>query len=148
VLSTDDQGAGPVTDLRRPDDEVLIADALRGDEEALGRLLAQDQEWAYNVAYRVLGQEADARDAVQDAFLLTVRALRGEGSPPRSIETFGPWLRRVVSNAAITQIRRRPVVSVASDDAPADPIWAAPSFEPGRSIEREETRVQVLQALL
>jgi RNA polymerase sigma-70 factor, ECF subfamily len=134
-----------VADLRRPDDEVLIAGALRGDEEALGRLLARDQEWAYNVAYRVLGQDADARDAVQDAFLQTVRALRGEGSPPRSIESYRPWLRRVVSNAAITQIRRRPLVSANVLDRAIPHDGQA---EPGRSIEREETRAQVLQALL
>jgi RNA polymerase sigma-70 factor (ECF subfamily) len=147
-VPADDQGAEPVTDLRRPDDDVLIAGALRGDEEALGQLLAQDQEWAYNVAYRVLGQDADARDAVQDAFLQTVRAIRGDGSPPRSIATYRPWLRRVVSNAAITQIRRRPSVAAVSDEAVAHPIWGPGHDEPGRSIEREETRAQVLQALL
>jgi RNA polymerase sigma-70 factor (ECF subfamily) len=137
-----------VTDVRRPEDDVLVAGALRGDEEALGRLLARDQEWAYNVAYRVLGQEADARDAVQDAFLQTVRAIRGEGSPPRSIESYRPWLRRVVSNAAITQIRRRPAVPVASVDALPDAPSGDTRGEPGHAIEREETRTRVLQALL
>lgn len=137
-----------MTDVRRPDDDVLVAGALRGDEEALGHLLARDQEWAYNVAYRVLGQEADARDAVQDAFLQTVRALRGDGSPPRSIESYRPWLRRVVANAAITQIRRRPAVPVTSVHALTDAVSGDAQAEPGQAIEREETRVRVLQALL
>src|SRR5215213_10194979 len=98
VRSNDaDQQDGQVADQLRADDAALADGALRGDEDALGRLLARDQEWAYNVAYRVLGQEADARDAVQDAFLLTVRALRGDGSPPRSGDSFRPWLRRVVT---------------------------------------------------
>jgi len=37
---TESVRAGAVTDLRVPDDHVLIAGALRGDKEALGRLLA------------------------------------------------------------------------------------------------------------
>src|SRR5919198_46629 len=60
------------------DEQALVASALAGDEGALGRLLGLHQQSAYNVAYRLLGSEADARDAVQEAFLLTVRAVRGE----------------------------------------------------------------------
>src|SRR3712207_1792885 len=91
-----------------PDENDLTASALDGDEEALGRLLAIHQQAAYNVAYRVLGSEADARDAVQDAFLQTVRAIRGDAAPPREGARFRSWLRRVVTNAALGQLRRRP----------------------------------------
>jgi RNA polymerase sigma-70 factor (ECF subfamily) len=131
----------------RTDDRLLIDRALRGDEEALGHVLAQDQEWAYNVAYRVLGQDADARDAVQDAFLQTVRALRGDGVPPRTADSFRPWLRRVVSNAALTQVRRRPAIAMSVDEV-ADFVPGPPHVDPGQAVEHEETRGQVLQALL
>ena len=130
------------------DDQTLIADALHGDEEALGRLLTRDQEWAYNVAYRVLGQEADARDAVQDAFLLTVRALRGDGSPPRTLDGYRPWLRRVVVNSALTQVRRRPPVRAVPVDEVAESLPGPEHGEPGSATDREVTREQVLQVLL
>jgi RNA polymerase sigma-70 factor (ECF subfamily) len=130
------------------DDQALIVEALRGDEEALGRLLTRDQEWAYNVAYRVLGQEADARDAVQDAFLLTVRALRGDGSPPRTHAAYRPWLRRVLVNSALTQVRRRPPVRAVPVDAVAESLPGPEHGEPGGSTDQAETRQQVLTALL
>ena len=107
------------------DERELSARALHGDEEALGRLLALHQTWAYNLAYRVLGQEADARDAVQDAFLQTVRSLRGDGSPPRTADSFRPWLRRVVSNAAVTHVRRRHGVHPVSVDTVAESLRMA-----------------------
>lgn len=129
------------------DERELTARALAGDEEALGRLLGLHQAWAYNLAYRVLAHEADARDAVQDAFLQTVRSLRGEGTPPRSADSFKPWLRRVVTNAAVTQIRRRgrPADSV---EGVADALPGPASGEPGHTVEQDETRGQVLQVLL
>ena len=68
------------------DEQALIEGSIDGDEEALGYVLRPSQEWVYHVAYRVLGREADARDAVQYAFPLTVRALRDDGAPPRSTD--------------------------------------------------------------
>jgi RNA polymerase sigma-70 factor (ECF subfamily) len=125
-----------------------VAAALAGDEAALGQLLALEQAWAYNVAYRVLGREADAKDAVQEAFLLTVRALRGDGAPPRSVDAFKTWLRRVVVNAALGQIRRRPPVQNVSVDRVAEEIPAPEQAEAGRTVDHEETRAQVLRVLL
>jgi RNA polymerase sigma-70 factor, ECF subfamily len=125
----------------------LVERALGGDEEALGHVLAIEQEWAYNVAYRVLGREADAKDAVQDAFLLVVRAFRGDGSPPRGPDSFRPWLRRVVVNAALTLVRSRPAQPVPVDEV-AEALPSPDDVGPGRSTEDGETRIQVLQALL
>ena len=112
-----------MTDDRPPaDEEALVASALAGDDGALGRLLSMHQQSAYNVAFRLLGSEADARDAVQEAFLLTVRAVRGEGAPPRDIARFEPWLRRVAANAALGELRRRPSFRPGPVDENADPV--------------------------
>ena len=143
------RGTGAVSDQPSlADDQRYIAGALDGDVEALEHVLRSSQEWAYHVAYRVLGREADARDAVQDAFLLTVRALRGDGSPPRNTEGFRPWLRRVVVNAALTQVRSRPKLQSVPVDVVAESLPGSDRDEPGRATEREETRGHVLQALL
>jgi RNA polymerase sigma factor (sigma-70 family) len=142
------QEVGLVSDAPpEADERELVARALGRDEEALGRLLTLHQEWAYNLAYRVLGHEADARDAVQDAFLRTVRSLRGDGSPPRNADSFKPWLRRVVTNAAVTQIRRRGAHTT-TVDAVADSLPGPVSGEPGHAVDQVETRGQVLQVLL
>ena len=84
-------------------DEQLIASAALGEREALNELFRRYRSVAYRVAYRLLGNEADALDAVQDAFVKTLTHLHGfEGR-----STFKTWLLRVVSNAALDLSRQR-----------------------------------------
>lgn len=130
------------------DERALAASALAGDERALGSLLSLHQQTAYNVAYRVLGSEPDARDAVQDGYLRAWRAVRGDGAPPRDIDRFAPWLRRVVANAALDQLRRRPSLRPVSVEDVAEVLPAPDQGEPARVAERREARGDVLRALL
>lgn len=64
-------------------------------EEYAGRL--------YAVAYRMLGNRADAEDAVQRA-LMKAFAARASYSPRWAVST---WLYRIVSNVCIDELRRR-----------------------------------------
>jgi len=71
------------------------------------------QEYAarlYVVAYRLLGNRADAEDAVQRA-LLKCFAARDAYSPQWAIST---WLYRVLTNVCIDELRRRRSAAVAS----------------------------------
>jgi RNA polymerase sigma-70 factor, ECF subfamily len=70
----------------------------------------------YNIAYRMTGNEADARDISQEAFLRVYRALR-RVQPGAPLES---WLYRIVSNLYIDLLRRRPRARVESLDAPID----------------------------
>jgi RNA polymerase sigma-70 factor (ECF subfamily) len=84
------------------DEKALVAAAQQGDLEAFNQLVLQYQRLAYNVAYRILGNEDRAMDATQDAFLRGYRALyqfRG-GS-------FKTWLLRIVTNCCYDQLRAR-----------------------------------------
>jgi len=57
----------------------------------------------YTVCLRYMGTEADAQDVLQEAFIKIFRALpafRGDGS-------FEGWMRRIVVNTAIEQIRKK-----------------------------------------
>ena len=130
-----------------PEQHGLAASALAGDDEALGQLLTSHQRAAYNLAYRLLGRDADARDAVQEAFLLATRAVRG-GAPPRQTDRFGAWLLRIVSNAALGQLRRRPRHRPLSADELAGVLPAPERNEPSRVLEGREARGDVLRALL
>jgi RNA polymerase sigma-70 factor (ECF subfamily) len=137
-----------VVSLPKPDLDGLAVLALRGDQDALGHLLTAHQRSAYNLAYRLLGRDADARDAVQEAFLLALRAIRGDGAAPRESERFGAWLLRIVANAALGQLRRRPRVAALSADDLAEALPAPERIEPARVAERREARGDVLRALL
>jgi RNA polymerase sigma-70 factor, ECF subfamily len=87
--------------------------------EELARYDAIVQRYArhvYNIAYRMTGNEADARDLSQEAFLRVYRALR-RVQPGAPLES---WLYRIVSNLYIDLLRRRPRARVESLDAPID----------------------------
>jgi RNA polymerase sigma-70 factor, ECF subfamily len=69
---------------------------------------------AYNVAYRMAGNHADAEDLTQEAFL---RAFRFFDRYNRAMP-FENWLYRIISNVFIDEIRRRPRVRSHSLDQP------------------------------
>ncbi len=84
-------------------DEInLVQLAQKGDLEAFNSLVLAYQEMAFNVAFRILSDEAGAEDATQNAFLSAYRSLatyRG-GS-------FRAWLLRMVTNTCYDELRRR-----------------------------------------
>jgi RNA polymerase sigma-70 factor, ECF subfamily len=57
----------------------------------------------YRLSFAILGNEADARDAMQDTLVAAWRQLRGL----RDAERFDAWLQRIVVNAARQLIRTK-----------------------------------------
>ena len=105
--------------MPRPDaatDDELVGRIARGDAVALDELFVRHRELAYRVAYRLLGHDADALDAVQDGFVNALTHLgrfRGQSS-------FKTWLLKIVSNAAldIGRVRKR-VLSTRMSSVPS-----------------------------
>ena len=93
-------------------DAALVAQARGGDREAFGTLVDRYANQARRVARAVLQDPDDADDAAQDAFLAALVKLDqyDSGRP------FGPWLMRIVANAATDRRRRRKVRSAVSLD--------------------------------
>ncbi len=85
-----------------PSDGEIVERAKKGDREAFGVLVHRYQGRAYRLALRVLRDEEEARDAVQDSFLKAYRSIdRFEGR-----SSFYTWLYRLVMNRCIDQKRR------------------------------------------
>src|SRR5262245_32449023 len=83
-------------------EEAALLDGIRrGDERGYEQLVQRYGGMMLAVARRLLRNEDDARDAVQDAFLNAFRALprfRGEAR-------LSTWLHRIVMNAALVKLR-------------------------------------------
>src|SRR5579885_1677845 len=100
-------------------DEQLLACYAAGKRSALEELFRRHRGPAYRVAYRLLGNEADALDAVQEGFVKALTHLdsfRGRSS-------FKTWLLRVVCNAALDlgrQRGRREAISLEAAEADDD----------------------------
>jgi RNA polymerase sigma-70 factor (ECF subfamily) len=85
-----------------PSDGEIVERAKKGDREAFGILVHRYQGRAFRLALRVLRDEEQARDAVQDSFLKAYRSIdRFEGR-----SSFYTWLYRLVMNRCIDQKRR------------------------------------------
>lgn len=92
--------------MRIPDEERALAKAARaGDQNAFAGLVRLHQRRAYLVARAIVTVHEDAEDAVQDGFIRAYQAMN-RFDPSQS---FGPWLNRIVANAALDIARRRKV---------------------------------------
>src|SRR5919204_993769 len=73
------------------------------DERTFARLAEDYAARLYAVAFRLLGNRADAEDAVQRTLLKSFAA-RASYSPRWAVST---WLYRILSNVCIDELRRR-----------------------------------------
>ncbi len=91
----------------------LIEGLRRGDDDAFEQLVRQYGGRLLAVARRMLRNEEDARDAVQEAFISAFRAL----PTFRADAKLSTWLHRIVMNAALMKLRaaqRRPEIRIES----------------------------------
>src|SRR6516225_7480984 len=84
-------------------DHQLLARFAKGKRDALEELFRRYRLPAYRVAYRLLGREADALDAVQESFIKALTHLHNF----QGRSSFKTWLLRVVSNASLDLGRQR-----------------------------------------
>ena len=137
----------PCVPRSEQDDDCLLRRFTRGDRDALDELFRRYRTPAYRVAYRLLGNEADALDAVQEGFVKALTHL--DGFQRRS--SFKTWILRVVSNAALDlgrQRGRREAVSLeAAEVHDVDsPVLLAPD-ESSAQLDRAELRGLLDRAL-
>ena len=89
--------------MTREEESAVIARVLAGDAEAFEPLVREHQTAVYRLALRLLGNEADAEDAAQDAL---VKAYTSLGSF-RGESRFSVWLYRLTNNVCVDYLRRR-----------------------------------------
>src|SRR3954452_11484760 len=81
----------------------LVTAAKAGDRTAFDDLVRATYAGTYTLAYRLTGNEEDARDVVQDAYLRAYKGLRRF----RGDAQFTTWLYRITANCASTTMGRR-----------------------------------------
>ncbi|MFH1475047.1 MAG: sigma-70 family RNA polymerase sigma factor [Chloroflexota bacterium] len=103
----------------------LVDRARRGDAEAFEMLVRDGMPATYRRALAILGSEADARDATQEAFVAAWRELPRLRDPER----YEAWLARIALNACRMTLRHRRRVR----EIPADGLARLPAAEDPRS---------------
>jgi RNA polymerase sigma-70 factor, ECF subfamily len=84
------------------DDHSVVQAVLAGDTDAYGALVRTHSATVFGVAYRIVGNEADAEEIVQEAFLRGYQRL--QSFQRRS--TFGTWIYRIAVNCALDRINK------------------------------------------
>jgi RNA polymerase sigma-70 factor (ECF subfamily) len=143
-LKVGSEGRDPVgADLADLD---LVDLARRGDRQAFEDLVRVTSGDIYALAFRLTGDEHDARDIVQETYLRAFRSIRKF----RGDASFSTWLYRIAANCAATSHSRRKrmrQVSIDTDprcaELPADPD---PDAIASAAVERDRL-VRALRAL-
>jgi RNA polymerase sigma factor (sigma-70 family) len=106
--------------------EDLIQRCRQGDREAHYRLYQLYKKSMYNVGYRIVNNEDEAEDVLQEAFISAF----GNLAYYRGDATFGAWLKRIVVNKAINYLKKRQL-----ERLPDDEKWDIKAEEPVDELE-------------
>ncbi len=131
----------------RDDDAALVRRIVGGDVAAFEQLMRLHNRRLYRLARATLRDDAEAEDALQEAYLAAHRALgafRGESA-------LATWLSRLVTNECLDrlrkQARRHNIFPIGSLDAEIEPETAMDDSRQAESPDRALVRAQ-MRALL
>lgn len=126
--------------MEQNSDGEIISRCLGGDREAYEGIVERYQGMVYTVAYRMLGDEALARDAAQEAFLAAYCGLERF----RKRSKFSTWLMSIALNVCRDQLRKRRESLPLSGAAEILPDHAA---DPAERLAQKENRDLLQHAL-
>ncbi len=126
-------------------DAAVVARVRAGDSDAFRLLVDRHATSIFRLACRMVGNEHDADDIVQESFLKAYRQLHRF----ESRSNFGTWLYRIAVNCSLDVLRQRPRNAREqeiddSEDPPADPETSA---SPERLAFSAEVQSKVTSAL-
>ncbi|MGI6434773.1 MAG: RNA polymerase sigma factor [Syntrophomonadaceae bacterium] len=129
----------------------LVKQTLQGNEEGFEKLVKRYQDKVYTLCYRYSGNDEDAYDLAQEAFIKAYRSLGTFKGSSR----FSTWLYRITTNVCLDEIRRKKRrIQAQSLDQPvegADGEMARIVLDDNLPIDalyEQQEQVQYIQSLL
>jgi len=128
----------PPSDLKR-----LVDAARKGDPAALDELVRVTYTGTYTLAFRLTGNEDDARDVVQEAYLRAYRGLRRF----RGDAQFTTWLYRITANCSANLLAKRARNRTESLPEEETIVDSRADHDPEQRMAAEDERARVAGAL-
>lgn len=135
------------------DDHPLVTRARAGDYEAFESLVKKYERRVLTLAMRIVGQQHDAEEVVQQTFLSVIEHIQEF----REEAQFGTWLTRIATNHALALLRKRATRRTVSyteqrsdegyGDIPRPDVIAQWADTPDEIASRRETRRLVDKAM-
>ena len=94
----------------------LIEECRKGNSKAQFRLYKQYSKAMYNLAYRMLNNREDAEDILQETFIECFRNIEYF----RFESTFGAWLKKILINKCLNQLKKKKIDLTLSDNLPVN----------------------------
>jgi len=126
------------------DDAELVRRFKMGDESAYSHIVIKYQKRLLHVAQAILGDENEAMDLSQDAFVKAYFNMKKF----REDSNLYTWLYRILYNLCLSSLRRKKIVSFLSLDNQGktrDLVSTLP--DPGEECERKELMTAITEAL-
>jgi RNA polymerase sigma-70 factor (ECF subfamily) len=112
----------------------LVARCKRGDRLAFEELVRASHRRVYSLAYRLVGDRNDAEDVAQEAYLRMFRGLAGF----REEAAFETWMYRIVTNCAMSHLRRKDRFGALQRDEDGTPEIPLPDRAQDLAVQRDD----------
>jgi RNA polymerase sigma-70 factor (ECF subfamily) len=116
-----------------------IACIRNGDRTAFRKLVTMYQQPAYRLSFRILGNEEEARDALQECFIKVWQKI---GSFDTSRE-FVPWMYRILANTSLDRLRtikRQPTIPI---ELVSQKLEAMQQADPATQADNQELAILI-----
>lgn len=135
----------------RDDDAALVQRVIAGERASFELLMRRHNRRLFRLARATLRDDAEAEDALQEAYLAAYRAIGGF----RGEAALSTWLSRLVLNECLGRLRRRarrekvvPMTRLSHDDETGFEVPAPPDAgAPERALARAELRALIEREL-
>lgn len=122
-------------------EELLLQQSRDGDIASFEALVEPYQRYIYNIAYRMVGNEEDAKDMAQDALIKVYKNIgKFEGK-----SKFTTWIYRITVNVCQDALRRKKHVvsldeAIETKDSEVKMQVAGDEYEPEKVLEQNEVK--------
>ena len=117
----------------------LILKSQEGDRRAQNELFKLYADAMYNICRRMMGDEDNAKDVLQDSFIHAFTKIKAL----RNIDTFSAWIKRIVINHCINALKKK---SISASDIDQEGDFPDLDVEENRDEIKYEAK-KVLEAI-
>lgn len=117
----------------------LVERCRKGDESAQAEIYRLYYRAMFNVSLRIVGNNAEAEDIMQDSFLKAFRNI----SSCRENSAFGAWLKRIVINHSIDALRSRSKLQMEGEEK----LKAGESLQSEDEMEDQTATVEMAEKI-
>ncbi|MBL8148460.1 MAG: sigma-70 family RNA polymerase sigma factor [Blastocatellia bacterium] len=125
-------------------DAEMVKSIVGGDSEAFTLLVSRFHRTVYSIAYRMVGNVAEAEDLCQEIFL---KVYKNIGQYDQSLP-FTPWLRRVACNHTLNSLKRKGLSTSSLEQVDAGSKALSSSNNPEVQMVAESQKKNLQEAIM